>query len=151
MHRNNRGAKASRSTLPVAGEDGTLEDRLKGTPAASHLQAKTGSLEHVRGISGYATTLHGENLVFSMFTNNNAAPAQQRNPRYSTPFHTAMVERVDSLPRETQVSKRPPPRVITVFGSSRPREQIPVTRKPALWAKRLRPEDSSSAPAAMAA
>ncbi len=80
-----------RSTLPVAGEDGTLEDRLKGTPAASHLQAKTGSLEHVRGISGYATTLHGENLVFSMFTNNNAAPAHEQSAVFDA-ILTAMVE-----------------------------------------------------------
>jgi serine-type D-Ala-D-Ala carboxypeptidase/endopeptidase (penicillin-binding protein 4) len=80
-----------RSTLPVAGEDGTLEDRLKGTPAASHLQAKTGSLEHVRGISGYATTLHGENLVFSMLTNNNAAPAHEQAAVLDA-ILTAMVE-----------------------------------------------------------
>lgn len=66
-----------RSTLPVAGEDGTLEDRLKGTPVAGRIFAKTGALEHVRGISGYATTLRGEKLVFSIFTNNNAAPPHE--------------------------------------------------------------------------
>jgi serine-type D-Ala-D-Ala carboxypeptidase/endopeptidase (penicillin-binding protein 4) len=80
-----------RSTLPIAGEDGTLEDRMKGTPAAGHLHAKTGSLEHVRGISGYATTLHGENLVFSMFTNNNTAPAHEQSATFDT-ILTAMIE-----------------------------------------------------------
>ena len=68
-----------RSTLPIAGEDGTLEDRLKASPAAGRLHAKTGSLEHVRGISGYATSLHGENLIFSMFTNNNSAPSHEQS------------------------------------------------------------------------
>ena len=80
-----------RSTLPIAGEDGTLEDRMKGTPAAGHLHAKTGSLEHVRGISGYATTLHGENLVFSMFTNNNTAPAHEQSATFDA-ILTAMIE-----------------------------------------------------------
>ena len=80
-----------RSTLPIAGEDGTLEDRMKGTPAAGRLRAKTGSLEHVRGISGYATTLHGENLVFSMFTNNNAAPPHEQSALFDA-ILTAMIE-----------------------------------------------------------
>jgi len=62
------------STLPTAGTDGTLEDHLKGTRAAGRIHAKTGSLEHVRGMSGYATTLSGEPLIFSIFTNNNLQP-----------------------------------------------------------------------------
>jgi D-alanyl-D-alanine carboxypeptidase/D-alanyl-D-alanine-endopeptidase (penicillin-binding protein 4) len=60
-----------RATLPVAGSDGTLEGRMTGTAAASGLiQAKTGEIEHVRALSGYATTLRGEALVFSIFYNN---------------------------------------------------------------------------------
>jgi D-alanyl-D-alanine carboxypeptidase/D-alanyl-D-alanine-endopeptidase (penicillin-binding protein 4) len=62
------------STLPIAGQDGTLEDHLKGTRAAGRVQAKTGSLERVRGISGFATTVSGEALIFSIFTNNNSQP-----------------------------------------------------------------------------
>jgi D-alanyl-D-alanine carboxypeptidase/D-alanyl-D-alanine-endopeptidase (penicillin-binding protein 4) len=59
------------STLPIAGADGTLEDRMKGTVAAGLIRAKTGTLDHVRTLSGYATTVHGENLVFAIFGNNN--------------------------------------------------------------------------------
>jgi serine-type D-Ala-D-Ala carboxypeptidase/endopeptidase (penicillin-binding protein 4) len=58
------------STLPVAGRDGTLETRLKNTPAANRIEAKTGAHEHVRAMSGFATTLRGERLVFSLFENN---------------------------------------------------------------------------------
>jgi serine-type D-Ala-D-Ala carboxypeptidase/endopeptidase (penicillin-binding protein 4) len=58
------------STLPIAGTDGTLEGRLKGTPAAGRIEAKTGSLEHVHALSGYATTLRGEHLAFAIFANN---------------------------------------------------------------------------------
>jgi D-alanyl-D-alanine carboxypeptidase/D-alanyl-D-alanine-endopeptidase (penicillin-binding protein 4) len=59
------------STLPIAGADGTLETRMTGTAAAGLIQAKTGEIEHVRALSGYATTLRGESLVFSIFYNNN--------------------------------------------------------------------------------
>jgi serine-type D-Ala-D-Ala carboxypeptidase/endopeptidase (penicillin-binding protein 4) len=59
-----------RSTLPIAGVDGTLESRMKGIGGPAVIQAKTGSLEHVHSISGYAKTYRGENLVFSIFANN---------------------------------------------------------------------------------
>jgi serine-type D-Ala-D-Ala carboxypeptidase/endopeptidase (penicillin-binding protein 4) len=59
------------STLPIAGVDGTLENRMKGTAAAGMIQAKTGTLEHDHAISGYATTVRGEHLVFAILGNNN--------------------------------------------------------------------------------
>lgn len=59
------------STFPIAGVDGTLENRFQGTPASGLIQAKTGALDHVRAMSGFATTLHGEHLVFTIFGNNN--------------------------------------------------------------------------------
>jgi serine-type D-Ala-D-Ala carboxypeptidase/endopeptidase (penicillin-binding protein 4) len=59
------------ATFPIAGVDGTLETRLKDTVAAGRIEAKTGALDHVRAISGFATTLHGERLIFAIFGNNN--------------------------------------------------------------------------------
>jgi D-alanyl-D-alanine carboxypeptidase/D-alanyl-D-alanine-endopeptidase (penicillin-binding protein 4) len=61
------------STFPIAGVDGTLENRMKDTPASGRIVAKTGSLEHVRAMSGYATSVRGEHLVFTIFGNNNPA------------------------------------------------------------------------------
>jgi serine-type D-Ala-D-Ala carboxypeptidase/endopeptidase (penicillin-binding protein 4) len=58
------------STLPIAGVDGTLDTRLKQITGPAVIQAKTGSLEHVRAMSGYATTQRGEHLVFAIFGNN---------------------------------------------------------------------------------
>ena len=58
------------ASLPVAGVDGTLEDRLKNTEALGRIHAKTGSLEHVRTRSGYAETLTGRKLIFSFLGNN---------------------------------------------------------------------------------
>jgi len=57
------------STLPVAGKDGTLAQRFVEGPAAGHIQAKTGTLGSVNALSGFATTLGGTRLVFSIFGN----------------------------------------------------------------------------------
>jgi D-alanyl-D-alanine carboxypeptidase/D-alanyl-D-alanine-endopeptidase (penicillin-binding protein 4) len=62
-------AEAYLASLPVAGQDGTLERRMKDTPAAGRIQAKTGTLGNVNALSGYATTIHGTRLIFSMFGN----------------------------------------------------------------------------------
>ena len=68
-----------RSTLPVAGEDGTLSDRMKNTPAAARVFAKTGTIGHGNTLSGYATSIHGEALQFSILGNNNNLHAQDAN------------------------------------------------------------------------
>jgi serine-type D-Ala-D-Ala carboxypeptidase/endopeptidase (penicillin-binding protein 4) len=68
-----------RSTLPVAGEDGTLSDRMKNTPAAARVFAKTGTIGHGNTLSGYATTVRGQRLLFSILGNNNNLHAQDAN------------------------------------------------------------------------
>jgi len=61
---------AFRDALPIAGVDGTLRTRLRGTPAEGNVRAKTGSLSSVASLSGYVTSAAGEHLVFSMMLNN---------------------------------------------------------------------------------
>jgi D-alanyl-D-alanine carboxypeptidase/D-alanyl-D-alanine-endopeptidase (penicillin-binding protein 4) len=61
--------------LPVAGVDGTLARRMKGTAAAGNLRAKTGSMTHVRSLAGYVTSGDGEPLAFAIIANNYEGPA----------------------------------------------------------------------------
>lgn len=62
------------NSMPVAGVDGTLKDRMKGTPAEGNVHAKTGSIGAARSLSGYVTTADGERLIFSVMANNWTTP-----------------------------------------------------------------------------
>jgi len=57
-------------TLPLAGVDGTLAQRFRNTACQGRVQGKTGSLGHVNVLSGFATTLQGERIAFSIMANN---------------------------------------------------------------------------------
>jgi D-alanyl-D-alanine carboxypeptidase/D-alanyl-D-alanine-endopeptidase (penicillin-binding protein 4) len=84
-----------RSTLPIAGEDGTLSDRMKNTPAAGRIFAKTGTIGHGNTLSGYATTVHGAQLLFSILGNNNNLHAQDAN-KVIDAICVAMAEELES-------------------------------------------------------
>ena len=59
-----------RGTFPVAGVDGSLADRFVNTPLQGRVYAKTGSLGGVKALSGYATTATGQQVAFSILSNN---------------------------------------------------------------------------------
>jgi D-alanyl-D-alanine carboxypeptidase/D-alanyl-D-alanine-endopeptidase (penicillin-binding protein 4) len=58
------------ATLPVAGRDGTLENRLRGTSADGNARVKTGSMTNVRAMAGYVKSADGDTLAFAVFANN---------------------------------------------------------------------------------
>ena len=58
--------EAWKTTFPIAGVDGTLSGRFKGTPLAGKLFAKTGTLNEVNALSGYLIAASGKTIVFSI-------------------------------------------------------------------------------------
>lgn len=77
MHRH-RYASVFRDALPIAGVDGTLKNRLKGTAAENNLRAKTGTLSSATSLSGYVRDAAGEELAFSIMVNNYPEDADVR-------------------------------------------------------------------------
>jgi D-alanyl-D-alanine carboxypeptidase/D-alanyl-D-alanine-endopeptidase (penicillin-binding protein 4) len=58
-----------KSTLPVAGVDGTLTNRFRNSPLKGKLWAKTGTLNESIALSGYLMAASGRTLVFSVMVN----------------------------------------------------------------------------------
>lgn len=52
--------------LPIAGRDGTLRKRMRGTKAAGNVHAKTGTVEGIRSLCGYLTASNGHRIAFSI-------------------------------------------------------------------------------------
>jgi D-alanyl-D-alanine carboxypeptidase/D-alanyl-D-alanine-endopeptidase (penicillin-binding protein 4) len=67
------------TALPVAGVDGTLAGRMKGTPGENTVRAKTGTMSNVRSLAGYVTTRDGEPLAFVALVNNFEGTGAQAN------------------------------------------------------------------------
>ncbi len=61
-------AAAFRGSLPVAGREGTLAYRMRGTPAEGNCAAKTGTLNEVAALSGYCDA-GGHTIAFSLLMN----------------------------------------------------------------------------------
>ncbi len=74
-------AAVFREALPVAGVDGTLRHRLRGTPAEGNARAKTGTLDLVAALAGYVASAAGESLAFALLLNQYSPPAGERPAR----------------------------------------------------------------------
>jgi serine-type D-Ala-D-Ala carboxypeptidase/endopeptidase (penicillin-binding protein 4) len=91
------------ASLPVAGQDGTLENRMRATAAAGQVHAKTGLVEHVNSLSGYATTRRGAHLIFAIFGNNTGTHGAEALHAVDT-VCVAMVEEL-APHRETRAAR----------------------------------------------
>lgn len=63
------GKRALWDALPIAGVDGTLARRMKGTLAENNARAKTGTFSIASCLSGYVTTRDKQRLAVSVLTN----------------------------------------------------------------------------------
>lgn len=64
-------------SFPIAGIDGTLENRMKNSKAFNNVHAKTGTLTGVSCISGYVTTKRNHILAFSIMMQNFVGSAKR--------------------------------------------------------------------------
>jgi serine-type D-Ala-D-Ala carboxypeptidase/endopeptidase (penicillin-binding protein 4) len=62
------------NSLPIAGVEGSLANRMKGTKAENNVRAKTGYIGSARSLSGYLNTGDNEPIAFSMIVNNFTVP-----------------------------------------------------------------------------
>ena len=119
MHKDPRHRDAFVATLPIAGKDGTISTRMRGTRAEANAVAKTGSISNVRALSGYVRTRDGETLAFSILANNFTDPGRDgeldRGPRGRDP-------------RELHDADRQQKRALRVFSAP----------SPCSWARRRR-------------
>jgi D-alanyl-D-alanine carboxypeptidase/D-alanyl-D-alanine-endopeptidase (penicillin-binding protein 4) len=74
-------------SLPLAGVNGTLKDRMKRAPAFRHVRAKTGTTDRASALSGYVTNASFKpRFVFSILQNGNPIPwwyARQAQDRFA--------------------------------------------------------------------
>jgi D-alanyl-D-alanine carboxypeptidase/D-alanyl-D-alanine-endopeptidase (penicillin-binding protein 4) len=56
-------------SLAIAGKDGTLDDRMRGTAAAGNAHAKTGTLNVAICLSGYVTSANDHLVAFAILMN----------------------------------------------------------------------------------
>jgi D-alanyl-D-alanine carboxypeptidase/D-alanyl-D-alanine-endopeptidase (penicillin-binding protein 4) len=73
------GASPWMQAQAVAGRDGTLQNRMKATPAEANAIGKTGAMSNVRGFAGYVRTADGEPLALAIIANNFEGPGSTVN------------------------------------------------------------------------
>jgi D-alanyl-D-alanine carboxypeptidase/D-alanyl-D-alanine-endopeptidase (penicillin-binding protein 4) len=66
------------ASLPIAGVDGTIHDRMRSGPAKRNCSAKTGSLIGVSALSGYCATRSGHEVAYSFLMNGISTPYARR-------------------------------------------------------------------------
>ena len=95
------------TSLPVAGRDGTLYNRMRSTPARDRCSAKTATLGDASNLSGYCRTERGHTLVFSfMMDRVDVEPARELQDQMVTSIvcHDARL----GAPNTTTGLVRPP-------------------------------------------
>ncbi len=102
-----RAGKDYLAALPLAGVDGTLRRRMKDTPAAQNVQAKTGTLRWANALSGFVTTAAGEHLAFSLMLNRYAAPPDAKKANELDDI-VVMLARFSGRPEEPLATRYAP-------------------------------------------
>lgn len=57
-------------SLPIAGVDGTLTDRMKDFAHLQNINAKTGTMSGISNLAGYISSTHGHVMAFTLYIQN---------------------------------------------------------------------------------
>ncbi len=101
-------------SLAVGGENGTLDDRMRGTAAAGNAHAKTGTLNIAENLSGYVDSANGHLVAYSLLMNGSAMGTSNWGRATST--QDAIVEALAkaTLPGKTILAVTPVLRCFSV-------------------------------------
>jgi len=70
------------NSLSNAGETGTLRKLCIGSDAEGQIFAKSGTMSRVKSYAGYANTIKGDTIVFSIIANNFSCPASEMTKKF---------------------------------------------------------------------
>jgi D-alanyl-D-alanine carboxypeptidase/D-alanyl-D-alanine-endopeptidase (penicillin-binding protein 4) len=90
------------TSLPIAGRDGTLRNRMHGTQAYGRLRGKTGTIDGVGSITGVVQSRGGELLAFAVLMNDASKDAVKIRT-WQDPLGQALAE----FNRKTAMSEAP--------------------------------------------
>jgi D-alanyl-D-alanine carboxypeptidase/D-alanyl-D-alanine-endopeptidase (penicillin-binding protein 4) len=83
-------------SLPIVGDG--IRSRMLGTAAVGRLRAKTGTLSDVSALSGYVTTVSGEELAFALLVNGSRAVTRARHTQDSVGVLLSLFDRDSPSP-----------------------------------------------------
>jgi D-alanyl-D-alanine carboxypeptidase/D-alanyl-D-alanine-endopeptidase (penicillin-binding protein 4) len=78
---NSKDSSVFLSSLPAAGESGTMKNYFRSDVFKGRVVAKTGSISGVRAFGGYVTTQSGKTMAFTMIANGFTVPWRQVTDR----------------------------------------------------------------------
>ena len=109
------------SSLPIAGKDGTLKSRMKGTSAYGRLRGKTGTIDGVSAIVGVVQSRGGELLAFSVLMND-----KSKNPGSLRPWQNYFGQALADFNRKTPLTEKPTPLPDVIEPKESPRPESPL-------------------------
>ncbi len=109
---NGRYASDLMMSLPTAAEDGTMRNRLKGSPAAGWARLKTGTLKDVTALAGYVRDDNGRPWAVAMMLNHERAAAAR-------PALDALIDGLTRGGADSILTPPEPPRRVRAAGPAR--------------------------------
>ena len=132
-------------SLAIAGKDGTLHDRMRGTAAAGNAHAKTGTLNIAVCLSGYVTSANDHLVAFSILMNGGSMGTSGWGTATTAQDKIVAALAKASLPGETGAggdAGAPPALRLSGRDGSR-RWRPPPARRPAIARRRRRRRPSA--------